>query len=158
MWKKVGLVNGAIGKIIDIIYPENNLENCLPDTIIVYFPIYTNHILINSFSCFSKTTFSTRTNYSLLNGYAFTVHKSQGATLKSGVIDLTEHGRNLGSSYIQLTRFKNFNDFLIQPFSYKRITKIIKNSKLLLPRIEVEKILEIMTRNTLNILSHLIYV
>ena len=153
MWKKVGLVNGAIGKIIDIIYPENNLENCLPDTIIVYFPIYTgpqfflesifkNHILINSFSCFSKTTFSTRTNYSLLNGYAFTVHKSQGATLKSGVIDLTEHGRNLGSSYIQLNRFKNVNYFLIQPLVMK----------------ELEKILEIMTRNTLNILSHLIYV
>ena len=35
--------------------------------------------------------------------YAMTVHKSQGQTLKLGVIDFTNIERSLGSSYVQLT-------------------------------------------------------
>lgn len=82
-------------------------------------------------------------------GYAITVHKSQGQTIDKGVIDLTEIERNLGSSYVQLTRFKNINSFLIMPFSYSRISKQIKNHTSLIARTVEENRLTALTKQTL---------
>ena len=66
--------------------------------------------------------------------YAMTVHKSQGETLTKGVIDFGSVERCLGSSYVQITRFKRFTDFLLIPFAYDRITERITSLSMLKER------------------------
>ena len=55
--------------------------------------------------------------YSLRIAYALTIHKSQGQTLDKVVIDLGKNERSLGLTFVALSRGKNVNDFLIQPFT-----------------------------------------
>ena len=40
------------------------------------------------------------------------------------VIDLGKTERNLWSTFVQLSRFKKINDFIVMPFPYSRLTKI----------------------------------
>ncbi len=68
--------------------------------------------------------------------------KSQGESLEKGVIDFGKSEKSLGSSYVQITRFKKFNQFCILPFDYDRITSVIKNSVSLAPRTKEEARLE----------------
>ena len=58
--------------------------------------------------------------------------------------------------YVQITRFKNINSFLIIPFSYSRISKQILNSKALPPRIEEEKRLQSLIDKTLSDYKYLL--
>jgi len=58
--------------------------------------------------------------------YAITVHKSQGESLDKGVIAFGATEKSLGSSYVQITRFKKFDQFCILPFSFDRISSKIK--------------------------------
>ena len=57
----------------------------------------------------------------------------------------------MGTSFVQFSRFKKLTDFLVEPFSYDRLT-IIANSESLPPRVEEEKRLE-----NLNIKTKIIY-
>jgi len=158
----VGITNGATGYIKSILYHPNKQHNSLPHTIIIHFNNYTgpqffkddpnrfNWIPINPFTANHYQTNSTRIQMPVKLGYAITVHKSQGQTLDKGVIDFTDIERNLGSSYVQITRFKNIKSFLIIPFSYSRISKQILNSKALPPRMEEEKRLQSLIDQTLS--------
>ena len=56
---------------------------------------------------------------------------------------------SLGLTYVALSRLKNFHDFLIMPFALERLQKLNK-SKSLVPRLEEEKRLELLTQNTLK--------
>ena len=64
-----------------------------------------------------------------------TTHKTQGETLGLGIIDLGKNERSLGSTFVQLSRFKRLTDFLILPFPFSRLTKIALSDSLK-PRIE----------------------
>ena len=87
---------------------------------------------------FSKRISSTRQNYALRLSYAITTHKVQGDTLESGVISLGKSERNLGTVFVQISRFKKLNQFLIEPFPFDRLQKIAK-SECLPGRIAEEK-------------------
>ena len=76
---------------------------------------------------FSKRISSTRQNYALRLSYAITTHKVQGDTLESGVISLGKSDRNLGTTFVQISRFKKLNQFLIEPFPFDRLEKIAKS-------------------------------
>jgi ATP-dependent DNA helicase PIF1 len=167
LWKKVGITNGATGTVKAILYNRIRESNSLPHSIVIHFDIYTgpqffndpdrkNWIPINPLTFFDFQTKTTRQQMPIKLGYAITVHKSQGQTLDKGVIDLTDIERNLGSSYVQLTRFKNISSFLIMPFSFSRITKQIKNSKALKPRMEEEKRLKHLANQTLQKYKHIL--
>jgi hypothetical protein len=156
------LVNGAAGTIKDIIYPDNCLPDSLPDAIIVHFPHYIgpqfftdearkNWIPINAKIQYSKLVNATRKQYPLRLRYAMTTHKTQGETLNLGVIDLGKNERSLGSTFVQLSRFKKITDFLIKPFPFSRLTKI-SLSTLLMPRMTEE-----LRLNNLNITTQIKY-
>jgi len=70
------------------------------------------------------------------------------------VIDLGNNEKNLGTSFVQLSRFKNINDFLIQPLPFDRLTNI-KNSIMLAPRIAEKTRLKLLTINTQTLFKHL---
>jgi len=72
----------------------------------------------------------------------------------SGVIDLGSMEKNLGSTFVQLSRFKKLTQFLIKPFAFSRLTKIA-NSKQLKPRIYEEKRLHQLFNQTKHNFSHL---
>jgi len=86
-----------------------------------------------------------------------TVHKSQGQTLKLGVIDFTNIERSLGSSYVQLTRFQNNKQFLVMPFPFSRITTQIKKSISLKPRMAEEERLNTLTARYSLLKVYLLY-
>ena len=67
--------------------------------------------------------------------YAITTHKVRGDTLTSGVIDLGKSEKSLGTTFVQLSRFKKLNQFLIRSFAFEE--KIAK-STLLVPKKEAE--------------------
>lgn len=77
--------------------------------------------------------------------YAITTHKTQGDTLDKGIVNLGKTEKNLGSTFVQLSRFKKLGDFLIAPFPFSRLQKIAL-SKSLGPRIEEEKRLDFLNK------------
>ena len=160
-WIKKGLVNGSFGTIKDIIFPINYDKSSLPVAIIVQFPKYVgpqffvndlekiNWIPINAKSIYCDKIGASRTQYALRLAYAITTHKVQGDTLVSGVIDLGSSERSLGTTFVQVSRFKKLSQFLIEPFSYERLLKIGK-SECLPPRKKEETNLKNKFENTIN--------
>ena len=133
----------------------------------IYCPTYTgpqffretervNWVPINIHTVYSANVNANRSQMPFRLAYAITVHKSQGATLESGVIDFTDSERSLGSSYVQLTRFKHINSFLVMPFPYSRITSSIKKSSCLKARTQEEERLSNLVKKTLNDFSALL--
>ena len=62
-----------------------------------------------------------------------TIHKSQGQTLSTAVVDLGENEKSLGLTFVALSRVKKLKDLIILSFPFNRLTAI-KESKCLLPR------------------------
>ncbi len=76
--------------------------------------------------------------------------------MTAGVANLGKKEKNLGPSFVEISRFKRFDKFLIEPFSFDRITSMIKKSKLHKPRLEEEAKLERFSEITYKKLYHLL--
>ena len=158
IWIKYGLVNGANGTVRDILYDAGD---SLPYAILIEFDHYSgpkffekndprhNWIPINPVNIYNPIFSCSRKQYPIRLAYALTIHKSQGQTLDKVVIDLGKNERSLGLAFVALSRVKKFNDFLIQPFTLDRLTKI-KNSTSLAPRIKEEKRILTLVEKTIN--------
>ena len=165
-WKETGLLNGAQGVIMDIIYPSIRDKNSQPETIIVKFknwigpqfftdPEKVNWIPLNPASYYNPDKGCTRTGFPFSVCFAITVHKAQGSTFERGIIDFGETEFALGMAYTQLSRFKDINKLLIKPFSYERVTTAIRNQPGFIRRIKEEERLESIAAKTLKTYSHL---
>jgi len=104
---------------------------------------------LNAISAFCHENKCSRKNFPIRVGYASIVHKVQGATLTSGVINLGKNEKH-DSSFVAISHFKWFDQFLIEPFSFDRITSMIKKSKLYQPRLDEEAKLERLSSTTRN--------
>jgi|688.fasta_scaffold2224670_1 hypothetical protein len=104
---------------------------------------------------FSKRLGGSRTQFPLRLAYAITTHKVQGDTLDAGVISLGKSEKSLGQTFVQISRFKKLDQFIVQPFPFDRLTKIAK-SVCLPGRLEEEKILLNKFKTTLNKYKHLL--
>ena len=67
--------------------------------------------------------------------------------MNKGIVDLGKSERHLGSTFVQLSRFKKLTDFLIKPFPYSRLQMIAK-SEALLSRTKEEKRLDYLNKQT----------
>ncbi len=110
---------------------------------------------INPLNIFNPIFSCNRKQHPIRLAYALTIHKSQGQTLVKVVIDLGKNERSLGLAFVALSRVKKFNDFLIQPFTLDRLTKI-KNSTSLAPRVKEEKRKHTVVEKTINKYSNLL--
>ena len=143
LWTEIGLHNGAMGVVVDIIYEDSvgPTNGSLPKAVVVQFPD-----LDDSIPCFlpdvqktvsipvvSRTWIGAnfkehyRKQVPLILAWAFTIHKSQGKTLDYAVIDLGKSEKVSGLTLVAVSRVRAWNNFLVQPHTLSRLLKINKD-------------------------------
>ena len=141
LWTEVGLCNGAIGTVLDIIYAEGNSPPVLPIAIIVQFdekdysgpsfcantpncvPVYP---VINCSSTYGANL--ERQQFPLKLAWLITIHKAQGLTLNDVCVDLGPSEKAAGPTYVALTRVRSLSNLIIEPMPYERLTSLKKSS------------------------------
>jgi len=103
-----GLVNGSRGIVIKFGDEGEPVVEFLNGTII---PIKTHDWPIDGWAGVS------RTQYPLRLAWACTIHKAQGATLDSALIDIGEVTFEVGQAYVALSRVKSMDSLFIHNFS-----------------------------------------
>ena len=83
-----------------------------------------NFIPIGPKTSYSKKIGASRKQFPIRLAYAITTHKTQGDTLTKGIINVGKIEKNLGTTFVQFSRFKKITDFVCYPFPYSRLTKI----------------------------------
>ena len=112
LWTNVGLCNGTMGEVIDIIYDEQQSPPALPIAVVVNFdntyigPSIFSHIPncvpIVPVTAISETLGSKYERQQLpwKLSWSMTIHKSQGLTLSKAWVDLGKSGRVAGLAYV----------------------------------------------------------
>ena len=148
LWPEVGLCNGATGKVIDIIYAENDFPPSLPISVIVQFDNYKGPSFVDTLPnivpiCPVTITadtfngFHERQQIPLKLSWAITIHKSQGLTLPKAWINLGTSEKTAGITYVAISRIRTLDSCVIEPMTFDRL-KNIKDSSQLRFRIEEE--------------------
>jgi hypothetical protein len=142
LWQKVGIFNGLTGRVYDVIYAEGCKPPDLPLAVIVQVSsTYTGPSLLPNvprliavtpvqipFSFRSKMRW--RKQLPIMLASARTIHKCQGMTLDSVVIDIGSSETAAGLTFVALSRVKRLSDLLLAPFSKERFQSIGKNKNL----------------------------
>ncbi|KAL7297079.1 hypothetical protein TKK_0009504 [Trichogramma kaykai] len=113
-WVEGGLVNGSLGNIVAILYEDNVQPPNLPTYILVKFDTYDGPYVTNKLFPVTPIVRTweklgrkiTRRQFPLKLAYAITIHKSQGLTLPSAVIDIGNKDFSSGLTYVALSRVR----------------------------------------------------
>lgn len=154
LWTAKGLVNGALGTIYGILYaPGDQSPIDAPLVILVRFDYYSgpsfdantpNIVPITpiSRSWMDGTDKCTRTQFPFALAWAIAIHKWQGLTLESAVIDLGTREFCLGMSLVACSRVRSWNSLLFRPtFDLQRLARI-RSSRRMHQRIAEERRLD----------------
>lgn len=131
-----------MGTIKEIIYEENKSPPLLPLCLLIEFDDYKGpYIIQNLFPIIPLTRKwiykgieCSRTQLPVTVAYAITIHKSQGQTLKKAVIDIGNSEKQLGQTYVALSRVRSINDMIFSRMYSKSRFDNIQNSSLYSPR------------------------
>ena len=148
LWASVGLCNGSVGTVVDIVYQTNHQPPDLPIAVIVKFDHYIGPFLSNfpssvpitpiSITVHSGNTVHERQQVPLKLAWALTIHnKSQGLTLSKSWVDIGKREFTSGISYVAISRVRNLSSLIIEPMTFDRLTSI-KNAQNLKFRLEEE--------------------
>lgn len=133
-WKQAGLVNGARGTVVGIVYREGFQPPSLPDFVLVKFDDYLGPSVIDGMDkvvpiypikrdWITKKIPSSRTMLPLKPAYASSIHSSQGLTMEQMIIDLGPEEFCIGLTYTALSRCKTLEGIAFETnFSLKRMT------------------------------------
>ncbi|GAV07534.1 hypothetical protein RvY_17359 [Ramazzottius varieornatus] len=149
LWTERELVNESLGSAVGMVYPENARPPSLPLCVVVQFDGYTGLsfsrivpriVLIDPFK---RTWFSpsgkplSRNQISLSLAHAATVHKAQGTTLPSVVLDLGKNEFAIGLSFVGCSRVRSLSDLaFLQYFDFDRLAKLA-NSPVIQEKVDV---------------------
>ncbi|KAK3922031.1 ATP-dependent DNA helicase [Frankliniella fusca] len=133
LWLAAGLVNGATGTVVDIIYEPNKAPpNDLPVAVMVRFDKYSGPTMADGSVPIatqlrgwddSQGTHCTREQFPLCLAYAITVHKAQGLTVERAVVNVGQRDFQVGLIYVAMSRVKSWDGLLLDPeFSLNRMT------------------------------------
>ena len=118
-----GLANGTRGKLIGIVYPQGKPVGTFPEAIVCHFedycgpPFYKHEpkwVPILPMTDWKQGTRMTRNQFPLVAGFALTVNKAQGLTVKEGVVIHLVGSRNFrpaskhGLPFVAFTRSESF--------------------------------------------------
>ncbi|KAK3916400.1 ATP-dependent DNA helicase [Frankliniella fusca] len=117
LWVDKGLVNGALGEVVTIIFKE---DYDFPSIIMCKFYKYTGPS-ISPLECIVPIPAVTKSWMSNV-AYGCSIYKSQGLTLEKAIIDLGEKEFALGLTYVALSRVKSLNGLLLKSFNFERLT------------------------------------
>ena len=160
LWTEVGLCNGAVGTVRDVIYADNCKPPTLPIAIIVQFdekdysgPSFCTDIP-NCVPLYPVTNCSDtlgqkmeRQQFPLKLAWSITIHKAQGLTLNDVWIDLGPSERAAGLTYVALTRVRNISNLVIEPMTFDRLKSLKKTSNYKF-RVLEEARLDSLSKNT----------
>ncbi|EED12765.1 conserved hypothetical protein [Talaromyces stipitatus ATCC 10500] len=138
IWTQCGLVNGAIGTVMDVIWHSNvtNPRETPPFALLIHFDTYKGpefctvdgKKVVTIFR--SKRDFAisnincSRTQFPITVAYAITVHKSQGITVPKAVLNISERDFAVGLTYVALSRAKNLDGIMFEePFDFEKFKR-----------------------------------
>ena len=155
LWREMGLVNGAQGKIWKIIYSPGRTPPDLPDCVLVEIPQFLGEspkgiekpkivpivpIERSWWSAKDKVMYSRRA-LPIDDAYGITIHSSQGMNMPGKtLIDLGDREFSCGLTYTALSRCTNFQQIAFtDPMpTFKRMTGYFKH-QLFKDRLEEDK-------------------
>lgn len=138
LWDTAGLVNGAMGNLVGLVYENNVSPPALPIAAIVQFdeylgPSYCSNIErcvaipVVTAEWFSGKHSLTRSQLPLKLCWAVTIHKSQGKTLDKAWIELGDKDISPGAAYVAISRMRTIEGCVIVGKPMSRYTKGRKN-------------------------------
>lgn len=116
---EAGICNGSTGIVKDIIYNKENSSK-LPDIRVHFDNGITKNITPHSFESENIPGFRIK-QYPLILAWAITIHKSQGATLDTAMVDIGHNVFENGQVYVALSRVKSLDGLYISYFEPQRI-------------------------------------
>ena len=162
LWTELGLCNGAMGYVYDIVYNPGFAPPSLPVAIIVQFDdsYIGPSFIVDTPRCVpllpvisssdSLGSSHERQQFPLKLAWAITIHKSQGLTLNKVHIDFGKNEAVPGLAYVALSRAKQLSDVIIEPVTLERLTSIKKSSSYNF-RIKEEARLDVLVQDTKNL-------
>ena len=167
LWPTAGLVNGATGTIIDLIYHPSAVVPDQPISIIVQFDNYSGPsvkegkpgcVPICPLICSNETLGTQndqRRQFPLTLAWAITIHKSQGLTLPMAWINIGEAERCAGLTFVALSRLIEIHNAIIEGKTFQRFQKI-KNAPFFQLRQKEEKRLDQLASDTIEKYKHIV--
>ena len=130
LWVQARLVNGSLGKFIDIAYKSNEQPPSLPSFVVVEFLYYKGplwDVLNPTYVPISPITRGSRRQLPLRMAWGLTIHKAQGMTLKNVTIDIGNIDRQ-GLTFTAISRVTSLSGLHISPpFSLSRYSRMQGN-------------------------------
>ena len=157
LWTEVGLVNGSMRIIQEILYEEGQRPPSLPNVILIEFNNYTGPAITTTEgkklvpilpirqTWEAKSSVCSRLQLPISLAWAITVHKSQGLTLPKAIVDFGEREYAAGLSFVAVSRIRALNDLLFRPFSFERLQRIKKSKRLQDRKIEEKRLVSLIT-------------
>jgi len=108
---EAGLVNGSVGTVVDFIKAQKQQKEEMTH-IVVKFDNIPEPVKIERDSCtfeVLKSVFYTRKQFPLVLAFSITIHKSQGLSLKTAIVDAGPNTFGSGMTYVALSRVTTLN-------------------------------------------------
>ena len=148
VWQSRGLYNGSWGTVCGLLYREHVRQPAQPYCVLVEFDDYRGPSaadepcivpIVPDVVAFDPRSGKTgsRQQFPLVLGWAITIHKSQGLTLKRAVLGIGNAEWQIGLTYVGCSRVKSWTGLAFKnSFSWERMAKI--NSHVGLAKINEE--------------------
>ena len=153
VWQAKGLYNGAIGTVRGLLFNENICPPSQPICVLVEVDDYCGPAMTpqnrNLVSIVPKTVAvdphcgksGSRHQLPLVLGWAVTIHKSQGLTLKRAVLGLGSREFASGISYVGCSRVRSYRDLAFdKSFVWARLENINEARGVQAIRMEIERL------------------
>jgi ATP-dependent exoDNAse (exonuclease V) alpha subunit len=141
LWTERGLVNGALGTVIDLTWSEGaTIKKDLPLAVLIAFDKYEDDgpclyrtdagcpvvpIFTSRREFFRGAAQCHRTQFPLTVAFAVTVHKAQGMTVDQAVLNIARKDFVVGLTYVAVSRVKSLSGILFEsPFDFIRFKGI----------------------------------
>jgi ATP-dependent exoDNAse (exonuclease V) alpha subunit len=157
IWQCEGLYSGALGTVRGLVFNENTHPPAQPYFILVEFDEYQGPSVVEGrrivpiiaepvpfdARCGKQDN---RRQFPLVLGWAITIHKSQGLTLRKVVLGIGDKEGEIGLTYVGCSRVKSHRGLAFKhSFSWERMQKVNRHAGLIKIREEIDRLMNFVT-------------